>query len=201
MVFLKAPEASLSVLTHNRKVTFDSTIPHVFQTPYQTAPLDFGTDSFYGARKAKIDHLVDFIALGNAERLLEENWNNNFGCQVKWIDWGHLKLEKLLVITRYIGSTPLSKLCKFLATDTGSLDSGWPDLLLWKATPAASQVKLVEVKGPRDRLSDQQRVTIDLLQNCGIDVELCHVVESDGNSKISKFDDSTLYYLLDERDA
>lgn len=31
--------------------------------------MDFGTDSFYGARKAKIDHLVEFIALDdNAEK-------------------------------------------------------------------------------------------------------------------------------------
>jgi hypothetical protein len=75
-------------------------------------------------------------------------------------------------------------------------------LLLWKPNNIAeSQIKLVEVKGPRDRLSDQQRITIDLLHNCGIDVEICHVVESEGKTKNSKFDDGNLYYLLEAGDA
>lgn len=38
--------------------------------------------------------------------------------------------------------------------------------------PAA---KLVEVKGPNDRLSDKQEVWIDELLAAGIHVEVCHV--------------------------
>ncbi len=34
------------------------------------------------------------------------------------------------------------------------------------------EVKMVEVKGPRDRLSDQQGVVIDILQNCGFSIEV-----------------------------
>lgn len=73
--------------------------------------------------------------------------------------------------------------------DFRSLDSGWPDLLLWKDSGETGShittlslslcvslgfraIKLVEVKGPRDRLSDQQRVVVDILQNCGINVEV-----------------------------
>jgi Fanconi-associated nuclease 1 len=34
-----------------------------------------------------------------------------------------------------------------------------------------------EVKGPGDRLSDKQTIWIDLLNACGAQVELCHVVD------------------------
>ena len=40
------------------------------------------------------------------------------------------------------------------------------------------EAKFVEVKGPRDRLSDKQRVWIAALLAGGVDVEVCRVVET-----------------------
>lgn len=40
------------------------------------------------------------------------------------------------------------------------------------------QAKLVEVKGPRDRLSEQQRAWIVILLNAGLSVEVCKVLEN-----------------------
>jgi hypothetical protein len=45
------------------------------------------------------------------------------------------------------------------------------------------EAKLVEVKGPRDRLSEQQRAWIGALQAAGIAVEVCKVVEEYGQEK------------------
>lgn len=39
------------------------------------------------------------------------------------------------------------------------------------------EAKLVEVKGPRDRLSEQQRAWIWILMNAGLSVEVCKVLE------------------------
>lgn len=36
----------------------------------------------------------------------------------------------------------------------------------------------MEVKGPNDKLSDKQRVWIDILAKCGADVEVCYVTEN-----------------------
>jgi hypothetical protein len=52
--------------------------------------------------------------------------------------------------------------------------------MLWKQTTTTAaavrhHVKLVEVKGPRDRLSDIQRVWIHHLMQAEIEVEVCHV--------------------------
>ena len=40
------------------------------------------------------------------------------------------------------------------------------------------EAKLVEVKGPRDRLSEQQRGWIASLLNAGLVVQVCKVLES-----------------------
>ena len=53
---------------------------------------------------------------------------------------------------------------------------GLPDLLLWRPAPHGD-ARLVEVKGPTDRLSEQQRAWILAMSTCGLDVEVCKVAE------------------------
>lgn len=48
---------------------------------------------------------------------------------------------------------------------------GMPDLLLWHT--GEQRAKASEVKGPRDRLSEQQRAWAAALSAGGLDVEVC----------------------------
>lgn len=88
---------------------------------------------------------------------------------------------------------------RLLAQDYKGWGHGLPDLLLWKENgkrcpPALSHAgalhpdpashwlpeglaKLVEVKGPRDRLSAYQQVWLDQLLASGLDCEVCYVRE------------------------
>jgi fanconi-associated nuclease 1 len=52
---------------------------------------------------------------------------------------------------------------------------GLPDLLLWR--PDDHIARVVEVKGPRDRLSNQQRFWLAHMAASTIDVEVCKVRE------------------------
>lgn len=45
--------------------------------------------------------------------------------------------------------------------------------------------KLAEVKGPRDRLSEQQRAWLAALAHAGLQVEVCKVRETSAASKAS----------------
>ena len=62
--------------------------------------------------------------------------------------------------------------------------AGMPDLVLWRSAPLATDAVaeraglrfcLVEVKGPNDRVSDEQRFFIDQLVEAGVAVVLCQV--------------------------
>lgn len=82
-----------------------------------------------------------------------------------------------------------------LAEDYKGWGHGLPDLLLWKEKGTCSLVsiqgflsygitivteglaKLVEVKGPRDKLSSYQQVWLDQLIVSGLDCEVCYVRE------------------------
>ena len=41
-------------------------VPGVFRTPFQTRPLDLGTDAFYTSRKDAVDALLQEVAEGGA---------------------------------------------------------------------------------------------------------------------------------------
>jgi len=110
--------------------------------------------------------------------------------QCKRIYWDQYTLEQLQHISSCIGGHVLSNLCRYLAQDFKTLGSGWPDLLLWKDGAA----KFVEVKGPRDRLSDKQRVWAHLINAAGSKIEVCHIVE--GSTK-EKCQDGDLFLLLE----
>lgn len=57
------------------------------------------------------------------------------------------------------------------------IPGGLPDLLLWRLSPQ-KEARIVEVKGPTDRLSEQQRAWIACMAAAGMQVEVCKVVET-----------------------
>ncbi|KAJ7549063.1 hypothetical protein O6H91_07G038500 [Diphasiastrum complanatum] len=204
-------------------------VADVFQTPFQTAPLDLGTDAFCPTRWPLIESRLESISQGRASDILSETWNENFGTSCRGVNWDKYSLEELQTIIHCIGGPGLSAVCKLLAEDYAGWSAGMPDLLLWRTRGTAGsgtssccpcnrqkednpekcfdvsvdsgslystipkvtdfhnpepnlqlqwgEAKLVEVKGPNDRLSEQQRAWILCLMNSGLSVEVCKVLE------------------------
>ncbi|KAL2959400.1 hypothetical protein AAZX31_18G265100 [Glycine max] len=151
-------------------------VPNVFYTRFQNAPLDFGTDDFYTARKSSIESHLQQIRDGMAEEFLIKSWETHIGTACRGVNWGCHSLDELRAVVSCVGGTCLASLCKLLAQDYRSWSSGMPDLLLWRFHGEYSgEAKLVEVKGPRDRLSEQQRAWLLLLLDYGFTIEVCKV--------------------------
>uniref|UniRef100_A0A6B2KZY2 Fanconi-associated nuclease n=1 Tax=Arcella intermedia TaxID=1963864 RepID=A0A6B2KZY2_9EUKA len=191
------------------EIIYDASIPHVFQTPYQTSPLDFGTESFYLSRKDAIENVLSMIRSDEplssssvvttssqaspiipsqsvtpspeypatiTTDLLTQSYNNYRGIQSRFVDWDKcLPLSFLCNLCCCIGGNVLSVILRVMAKEASI--SGMPDLILYKEKERIS--KFVEVKGPRDRLSDKQRVWIDTLLEAGADVQVLHVTDKD----------------------
>ena len=51
------------------EVIFDSTVPYVFQSPFQAVPLDFGSKDFYILRKEKIEARLGQISEMTSEEI------------------------------------------------------------------------------------------------------------------------------------
>jgi fanconi-associated nuclease 1 len=142
----------------------------------QNAPLDLGTDSFYTARKSIIESHLQQIRDGMAEEFLIKSWETHNGTSCRGVNWDRHSLDELRAAVTCVGGSCLASFCLLLCEDYRSWSSGMPDLLLWRFCGEYSgEAKLVEVKGPKDRLSEQQRAWLLMLMDCGFTVEVCKV--------------------------
>lgn len=169
-------------------------MPNVFQTAYQTCPLDLHTDAFFPARASEINHRLVEIANGEGERLLREVWEREHGrrTSVVGLNWD-FDVDDLAELVRCFEGSALSAICKVMAQEYRRRGGGVPDLVLWRshegeegeerghaaeAGPGAArgQVMFAEVKSANDRLSDTQRVWMHVLTGAGVRVALCNAV-------------------------
>ena len=162
-------------------------IPNVFQTPYQTCPLDLHTDAFYPSRMSEINHRLNEISNGEAERILREVFEANSEQEtcVVGLRWDYA-IEDLLEIVNCFSGEALATLCKVMAQEYQQRGGGIPDLFLWRMGNVdvedgalegkKGEVMFAEVKSENDRLSDTQRLWIHVLTGAGIRVELCSAV-------------------------
>ncbi|XP_021291909.1 fanconi-associated nuclease 1 homolog isoform X1 [Herrania umbratica] len=153
-----------------------SDVPNVFRTRFQTGPLDLETDHFYLVRMSLIEYHLQKIHDGLAEEILITSWELHMGTACRGVNWDRHSLSDLRAAVSCIGGPCLASLCRHLAQDYQSLSSGMPDLLLWRFHgDHRGEAKLVEVKGPKDQLSEQQRAWLLLLMDCGFKAEVCKV--------------------------
>jgi len=150
-------------------------VPNVFQTPFQTCPLDLHTDAFYPTRLSEINHRLVQIGNGEADTLIQNVWTQHHERKtcVVGLDWS-FDLEDLLEIAKCFNGDALATLCRVMAQEYGQRGGGVPDLFLWH--PEKRVVMFSEVKSENDRLSDTQRLWIHVITGAGIQVELCNAV-------------------------
>jgi len=159
-------------------------VPGAFETSFQTAPLDMATDAFRIVRQPMISERMEKITeLGLAEmtgRLREtyerESVRKTMAVGMSQDCWERYGLAELEEILRCFPVPAFLLIARVFFEDWPVWSAGAPDLCLWN--PTKRQCKFVEVKGPGDKLSEQQKNWFSLLLRAdGILVELCSVKE------------------------
>ncbi|KAG6007874.1 hypothetical protein E4U21_005462 [Claviceps maximensis] len=166
-------------------------IPNVFQTAYQTCPLDLHTDAFFPARASEINHRLVEIANGEGERLVRQVWEREHErrTSVVGLNWD-FDVEDVAELVRCFEGSALAAVCKVMAQEYKHRGGGVPDLILWRtaaedvsseaddpgpdeaADASRGEVMFAEVKSANDRLSDTQRLWIHVLTGAGVKVAL-----------------------------
>ncbi|NXQ65661.1 FAN1 nuclease, partial [Quiscalus mexicanus] len=166
-------------------IIFMDDIPDVFRNSYQTSPLDLYTDSFYENRSAVIEARLQQLHTASSETLAElvaDVWTTQEGKAAALVNWGRFtSLQQVQSLVSCLGGTFLSGVFRRLSRDLRHCRGGLPDLLVWRSH--SQHFKLVEVKGPNDRLSPKQMLWLSELHQLGAAVEVCHVQDVGGKSK------------------
>ena len=90
------------------------------------------------------------------------------------VAWDRLSPVSLAALAGCIGGRALSQVLGRLARGHREARSGLPDLTVWD--PGSGRARMVEVKGPGDRLSTKQILWVRFLNSVGLPAEVCHVV-------------------------
>lgn len=102
-------------------------IPNVFQTAYQTCPLDLHTDAFFPARASEINHRLVSIANGDGGRLVREVWEREHGgrTSVVGLNWD-FEVEDLVELVSCFEGGALAALCKVMAQEYRQRGEAYP---------------------------------------------------------------------------
>lgn len=159
-------------------IIFMEGVPDVFRNSYQAFPLDLYTDSFFENRRNAVEtriKLIEEACTETLKQMIADVWNTQEGKAAALASWERFtSLEQAQSLVSCFGGPFLSGVCMRLSKDLRHCRGGLPDLVVWNTKNC--NFKVVEVKGPNDRLSQKQMIWLDELRKLGADVEVCHVV-------------------------
>ncbi|MGH0140003.1 UNVERIFIED_CONTAM: hypothetical protein FKN15_021683 [Acipenser sinensis] len=158
-------------------IIFMDGIADVFRNPYQACPLDLHTDCFYENRREPIESRLQLLQEASTETLqtlIADTWNSQHGKAAALVSWERFSsLQQAQSLAVCFGGPFLSGVMRKMCKDYRHCRGGLPDLVVWQTQN--NTYKLVEVKGPNDRLSHKQMIWLHELQQLGAEVEVCHV--------------------------
>ena len=170
---------------------FNDDIPQVFQSKYQSCPLDFFEKDFYLNRKNILDKKLDIINQYTKEDLINHikyKYEEKNGIKNPCILWeSYLNSKNVLIkISVAFGPKKLVEIFKIILNQgLKYVKKGMPDLFLWNENVCSkyknyyyaeeNSIKLVEVKSEKDKLSIDQKFWIKTFYNMGINVEVLYV--------------------------
>jgi hypothetical protein len=148
-------------------------IPGAFFHPFQQGPADLSRHDFSLRRQAAFDAALGKLSSGHYVDTILETFHAKQGIQSSFVAWHIVTPDLLQLALRCIPAAHLEAVFRRLLRDVHGNRSGLPDLIqFW---PHERRYRMVEVKGPGDRLQDNQ---IRWLQYCharDIPVSVCYV--------------------------
>ncbi len=143
-----------------------------FFHPFQRGPADLFSPEFQQNRKSLIDARMAEITDGyTLEAIVLSHFRSKQDLANHFVDWSRLSEDLLKATLAGLPNQGLLSVFSRLLRDPARNRSGFPDLAVFHA----GRCELVEVKGPGDRLQDNQRRWLHHFSRSGIDARVLRV--------------------------
>lgn len=148
-------------------------VPGAFFHPFQTGPVDLHEPRFRERRAELFDACFAQLASGEYQQVIRRTWQAKRGIQSPFVFWGMLDQTLLDQALHCLPAAHLQIWFERLLADIRANRSGMPDLIqFW---PEEQRYRMIEVKGPGDRLQDNQRRWLAVCAEHGMPVDVCYV--------------------------
>jgi hypothetical protein len=148
-------------------------LPGAFFHEFHAAPADLYTPEFHGRREREFAACFEQLATGEYRATIRRNFARKMGIQSAFVSWGWLTEKLLGVALDCLPPEHLEHCFHRILRDVKTNRAGLPDLIqFW---PRERRYRMIEVKGPGDRLQDNQIRWLDYCASHGMPVSVCHV--------------------------
>ncbi|MCG9681145.1 VRR-NUC domain-containing protein [Vibrio sp. Isolate23] len=150
-----------------------SPIEGAFINRYQYRPLDLYQPDFSLKRQSLISHVFTVLEEDGLSNLTQI-YQDKVGVNNPFVSWNVFTPQLLENALTFIPSSLLCQLFKIMLQDLKLYRNGLPDLVLFKD----GKFEWMEVKGPGDRLQDNQWRWIDHFQKLHVPFSVCYVTNT-----------------------
>jgi hypothetical protein len=148
-------------------------IPGAFFHPFHGGPVDLFSADFHPRRAELFAACLAHLDSQAYKQVIRQRYADKFGIQSPFVFWGALDQALLEQALDCLPAAHLRAWFKRLLLDIKANRAGMPDLIqFW---PAEQRYRMIEVKGPGDRLQDNQRRWLAFCAEHGMPVDVCYV--------------------------
>jgi len=153
-------------------------LPGAFFHEFHAAPADLFAPDFQRRREAHFEACLTQLSTGEYRATMRRTFERKAGIQSVFVSWGLLTSELLEVALECLPPAHLERCFRRILQDVKSNRAGLPDLIqFW---PRERRYRMIEVKGPGDRLQDNQIRWLEFCASHGMPVSVCHVRWAEG---------------------
>ena len=148
-------------------------VPGAFFHPFQRGPADLDAPDFHQRREARFAQCLAQLDTPDYRDTILARYAEKRGVQSPFVFWGALSEPLLALALDCLPAAHLQLYFTRLLRDVKANRSGLPDLIrFW---PGERRYELIEVKGPGDKLQDNQVRWLEYCVAHGMPVSVCHV--------------------------
>lgn len=148
-------------------------VPGAFFHPFQRGPADLHSPTFYAARSEAFERCLARLDDESYQHAIRTTYIDKSGLQSPFVHWPLLTQALLEEALLCIPAPHLKLWFMRLARDVRANRTGFPDLIcFW---PAQRRYEMIEIKGPGDRLQDNQIRWLEYCAAHGMPARVLHV--------------------------
>jgi hypothetical protein len=144
-----------------------------FFHPFHFGPADLYSATFRARRASLFDECLGRLNNNEYQNSIRATFDLKYGTQSPFVSWGLLSRKLLDTALACLPPAHLREMFERLLGNLYENRSGLPDLVqFW---PKERKYRMIEVKGPGDRLQDNQQRWMEFCIQAQIPVAVCHV--------------------------
>jgi hypothetical protein len=148
-------------------------IPGAFFHDFHHGPADLASGHFYGRRQREFDQCLSQLESGRYRQIIWRTFKQKWGIQSPFVRWQSLDKTLVQWALDCFPAAHLRLWFEWIMRDVRENKAGFPDLVqFW---PQERKYRMIEVKGPGDRVQDNQRRLLEYCASHDIPVAVCYV--------------------------